>query len=815
MQWKHAIGATAAGILAVLASACGTGELATQSVQPPDPAPHAQPTAVLVTFDSAYVRVGSPVQATAVPLNAAGDVITGGSTPVWSIEGNPGVATVSSSGAITTLAPGVAVLVARIDGVRGEDALVVRPLPALARILVSIDSTTLLTGATSAARAVLLDSLDDAVAARPVSWEVSDGVHVASVSADGRVTALAPGVATIRAAADGIVGAATVEVVAAPVARAAVVSRVVVTIDASTIPLGASTVARFQALDSTGALLPGKSVTWSVAPATSVVSVAPTGEVYGIGAGNATITGTVDRVSGSAHVAVTDTTSPPPNPPIDTSSAPSLVQLPNALRDSVVTSYPALQGHTIVVRAGDDLQRALDSAQRGDEIVLQSGAVFTGSFTLPAKQGSAADGWIVVRSDRQAALPSFGMRVGPADAANMPRLATAGASAVLQTASGATGWWITGLELTIAPTFTGINYGLVLLGDGSGRQNSLGLVPSDLVLDRVYVHAHATVGTSRCVALNSARTAIVNSYLDECHLKGYDSQAIAGWNGPGPFRIENNALFGAGENVMFGGSDPAIPGLIPSDIIVRRNHVYTPVAWRTMWTKKNLLETKNVQRLLVEENVFDGSWADAQVGYAFVLKSANQGGRCTWCASRDITFRYNLIRNVGAGFNLTGREGSNPYPVGELMTRILIEQNVMEDIAVPPFTGDGRIIQLLQNLSQLTIRNNSFTTSSSALGQFLNIGSTPATTGFSFSRNIVSRGRYGMFASVSGEGAKSLDNLRTPIEFRSVVVITSQHPSTYPAGTTFVGSLDEARLIPSHGADEVRVRAIAQQVVIP
>ena len=508
MQWKHAIGATAAGILAVLASACGTGELATQSVQPPDPAPHAQPTAVLVTFDSAYVRVGSPVQATAIPLNAAGDVITGGSTPVWSIEGNPGVATVSSSGAITTLAPGVAVLVARIDGVRGEDALVVRPLPALARILVSIDSTTLLTGATSAARAVLLDSLDDAVAARPVSWEVSDGVHVASVSADGRVTALAPGVATIRAAADGIVGAATVEVVAAPVARAAVVSRVVVTIDASTIPLGASTVARFQALDSTGALLPGKSVTWSVAPATSVVSVAPTGEVYGIGVGNATITGTVDRVSGSAHVAVTDTTSPPPNPPIDTSSAPSLVQLPNALRDSVVTSYPALQGHTIVVRAGDDLQRALDSAQRGDEIVLQSGAVFTGSFTLPAKQGSAADGWIVVRSDRQAALPSFGMRVGPADAANMPRLATAGASAVLQTASGATGWWITGLELTIAPTFTGINYGLVLLGDGSGRQNSLGLVPSDLVLDRVYVHAHATVGTSRCVALNSARTAI-------------------------------------------------------------------------------------------------------------------------------------------------------------------------------------------------------------------------------------------------------------------------------------------------------------------
>jgi len=807
------VGAIAVWSLSTLAAACGASDAPARALQPTDPPVDPKPASVLVTFDSAYVRVGSSAQATAIPLDAAGEAKSGQGAPTWSIEGAPGVATISSTGMITTLAPGVAVVVARVGGVRGEDAIVVRPLPPLARILVSIDSTTLLTGTASAARAVLLDSLDDAVAPRPVVWEVSDGTAVASVAADGRITALAPGIATIRAAADGIVGSATIEVVAAPVARAAVVAKVVVTVDASTIPLGGSTVARFQALDSTGALLHGKSASWNASPVSAVVNVAPTGSVSAVGVGIATITGTVDNVSGSATVTVTDTTTPPPPP--DTSSAPSLVQLPNALRDSVVARYPSVTGRTIVVRAGGDLQSALDAAQRGDEIVIQAGVTFTGTFTLPAKRGTAADGWILVRSDRQASLPSFGTRVRPQDASNMPQLATSGSAAVLQTASGASGWWITGLELTIAPTFSGINYGLVLLGDGSGKQNSLGLVPSDLVLDRVYVHARATVGTSRCVALNSARSAVVHSYLDECHLKGYDSQAIAGWNGPGPFRIENNALYGAGENVMFGGSDPAIPGLIPSDIIVRRNHVYTPVAWRSTWTKKNLLETKNVQRLVVEENVFDGSWADAQVGYAFVLKSANQGGRCTWCASRDITFRYNLIRNVGAGFNLTGREGSNPYPVGELMTRLLIEQNVMEDIAVPPFTGDGRIIQLLQNLSQLTIRNNSFTTSSSTLGQFLNIGSTPATTAFSFTRNIVSRGRYGMFASASGEGARSLDNLRTPVEFRNVVVISTQHPSTYPVGTTFVGSLDEARLIPSQGADEARVRAIAQQVVIP
>ena len=70
--------------------------------------------------------------------------------------------------------------------------------------------------------------------------------------------------------------------------------------------------------------------------------------------------------------------------------------------------------------------------------------------------------------------------------------------------------------------------------------------------------------------MNSARTAVVDSYLSNLHEVGADSQAIAGWNGPGPFKIVNNYLEGAGENVMFGGADPRIPNLVPSDIEIRK-----------------------------------------------------------------------------------------------------------------------------------------------------------------------------------------------------------------------------------------------------
>ena len=788
-------------VIVGVTTSCGSNDVGSRVVQPPEPPPVVKPTAVAVTFDSTYVRAGSSVQATAIPLDATGAAMSGRGLPVWSIEGNPGVATISTGGVVTTLAAGVAVVVATIDGVRGEDAIVVRPASTLAQVVVSLDSTTLLVGSSTAARAVLLDSIGDVVTSRPVAWSIRESTGVATVSSAGVVTAVAAGTATVVASAGGVEGDALLQVV---VPSQAPVARVLVTVDAPVVPLGRSTQARFQAIDAAGNLLPGKNVTWSMASGSVAATVSAAGVVTAVSVGSARVVGVVDQASGFATLSITDTT---------TSS--SQVQLPNAIRDSVVAKYPTVRGRSITVNAGDNLQNALNAAQRGDEIVLQAGAVFSGTFTLPAKPGTAADGWILLRSDRQAALPAPGTRVGPMHASLMPQLVTTNSAAVLQTASGASGWWITGIEMTITPGYTSINYGLVLLGDGSSKQNSLALVPSDLVLDRVYIHSQPNVGTSRCVALNSARTAIVSSYLDHCHLKGFDSQAIAGWNGPGPFLIENNALYGAGENVMFGGSDPAIAGLIPSDVIVRRNHIFSPASWRVVWTKKNLLETKNVQRLLIEENVFDGSWADAQTGFAFVLKSANQSGRCTWCASRDITFRYNLIRNVGAGFNLTGREGSNPYPVGELMTRLLIEHNVMENIDVAPFNGEGRIFQLLQNLSQLTVRNNSFTTTSTTLGQFLNVGSLPATTAFSFTRNIVSRGRYGMFASVSGEGAKSLNNIRTPVEFRDIVVISAQRPPNYPPTTLFVSTRAEAVQIPLMGADEARVRAVAQVVVIP
>ena len=224
----------------------------------------------------------------------------------------------------------------------------------------------------------------------------------------------------------------------------------------------------------------------------------------------------------------------------------------------------------------EDFQAALNAARPGDVITLQAGTVLRGNFLLPAKQGGGS-GWITIRSSGIGeSLPADGVRVTPAHAAGMARLESSNTEPVLATKPGANHYRFEGIEFTIAPESM-LSYGIIRLGEGNETDSSS--LPHDLVFDRCYVHGHATADVSRGIALNSAATDIINSYISECHGIGFDTQAIACWNGPGPFNIINNYLEAAGENVIFGGADPTIQGLVPSDIEFRNNHCSKPFSW--------------------------------------------------------------------------------------------------------------------------------------------------------------------------------------------------------------------------------------------
>lgn len=227
------------------------------------------------------------------------------------------------------------------------------------------------------------------------------------------------------------------------------------------------------------------------------------------------------------------------------------------------------------VHDGDNLQAVLDAAQAGDEIRLDAGAKFTGNFILPVHGGTD---FITIRTALPDGTPPIdGQRVSPETAAGFARIASPNTGAALRTAPGARYWRVMLVEFPGNPG----GYGdIIQLGDGSSAQNQLAQVPVSLVLDRVYVHGDPLVGQKRGIAVNAADVTIRNSWISDIKAYGIDSQAIGGWNGPGPLLIENNYLEASTENFMLGGSDPAIPGLVTSDVTFRYNYLTRPLAWR-------------------------------------------------------------------------------------------------------------------------------------------------------------------------------------------------------------------------------------------
>ena len=436
----------------------------------------------------------------------------------------------------------------------------------------------------------------------------------------------------------------------------------------------------------------------------------------------------------------------------------------------------------IAVPAGANLQNALNSAHGGDTVTLQSGATYTGNFYLPANYSGQ---WITIQSSAMSSLPGGGSRVSSGNAASMPKLVTPNSGAALGMTTGANFYRIQGIEFTPA---AGI-YVQDLIQVGNGGERSVDALPHDIEFDRDYIHGEATNGGKRGIAMNGVNVNVENCYISGFFSTWQDTQAIAGWNGPGPFKILNNYLEASTETVAFGGAVPSIGGLIPSDILIQNNTFFKPLSWKpgspsfagvSMWVK-NHFELKSAQRVTLDSNTFENNWVGAdQRGFALVFTVRTEYNNVPWATVSDIKVTNNLFRHSAAGINLVGHDDN---PVSGTSAGFLIQNNTFEDIS-GDWGGDGRLFQVLSGIRDVTIDHNNFFQT----GLLMVFDGGPSYN-MNFTNNIANIG-WGIAGNGAGVGSSAW-NAYVQGGTLSGNVLIGASSGQYPAGNFFPGSLAE------------------------
>jgi hypothetical protein len=318
--------------------------------------------------------------------------------------------------------------------------------------------------------------------------------------------------------------------------------------------------------------------------------------------------------------------------------------------------------------------------------------------------------------------------------------------------------------------------------------------------------------------MNGINIEVYNSYISDFKQICCDSQALEAWNGPGPFVIENNYLEAAGENVMFGGGDPSIPGLVSSDIRIRNNHFFKPLRWKpddpsyegTNWVVKNLFELKNARNVILDGNVLENNWADDQNGFAIVLTPRNPG-TSPWSTVENIQITNNLVRRSTSAVNALGWENVG---VSQQLKNVLIKDNLFLEIGgqrwgenLPTTYGYGNggwFLQVLDGTDGLVIEHNTILESKGVLvadvARPLGIHTGALHTGFVFRDNIVRNGSMGIAGATGDFGKATLAKyFDSPIIDNNVVI--GGDPYFYPGNNDFPATVNDVGFVSASNDD--------------
>jgi uncharacterized protein YjdB len=264
---------------------------------------------VTLTPQSGYLYVGEASAFGLTLKDAAGNVLAGRQVS-WS-SSTPSVANVANDGRLTALSSGTSTITATSEGKSASALLTVLtrpPEPApVATVTLSPSAGALYVGQSGTFVVTLKDASGNVLTDRPREWSSSNSA-IASVAANGLISGIAVGTATITVTSEGKSGSATVTV-STQVTAPANVATVTLAPASASLYLGDYGYFQITLRDAAGNALTNRIVTWSTSnPA--VATVGSDGLVTGVGVGSTTITAASEGKTGSATLVVA--TRPPP-----------------------------------------------------------------------------------------------------------------------------------------------------------------------------------------------------------------------------------------------------------------------------------------------------------------------------------------------------------------------------------------------------------------------------------------------------------------------------------------------------------------------
>jgi hypothetical protein len=217
-------------------------------------------------------------------------------------------------------------------------------------------------------------------------------------------------------------------------------------------------------------------------------------------------------------------------------------------------------------------------------------------------------------------------------------------------------------------------------------------------------------------------------------------------------------------------------------VTIRGNHIMRPAAWKNVWQVKNLIETKHVRRLLIEGNVIENTWASGQTGFAFLMKSENQNYDTPWSQTTDVTIRYNKIRNVGSVFNIAATgSGAPAVPAA----RFVISDNVIENVNVGTFNGEGRTFLFQGGVADIVAMHNTIVSATGGTSAAITFSALPSLPRLVVHSNVLHHGAYGIKGDSYGQGSSSLNQYASGSLVTNNVIADGGIQSAYPANNYF------------------------------